>query len=125
MSGAEQLAVYMRRKIPQMNGTTKRILVGFTALVLALLAAPQAGAAVKVAVGPELASVMREIIGATAERPVVSSQVIIWRSGYQKLQPPPRECEVIITGSDSEMDALVRHGQAVAGNRVLVGDNPR
>ena len=51
-SGAERLPVYMRRRIPQMNGTTKRILVGFTALLLAPLAALEAGAAVKVAVAP-------------------------------------------------------------------------
>jgi len=38
MFGAKQLPAYMRGRIPQMNGTTKRILVGFTALVLALLA---------------------------------------------------------------------------------------
>jgi SAM-dependent methyltransferase len=105
-----------------MNGTTKRILVGFTALALAPPAAVQAGAAVKVAVDPELASVMCEIIGASAERPVVSSQVIVWRPGYQKLQPPPRESEVIITGSDSEMDALVRHGQAVGASRTVIAE---
>lgn len=103
-----------------MNGTPRRILVGFTALLLAPLAAIEAGAAVKVAVAPELASVMREIIGAAAERPVVSSQVIVWRPGYQKLQPPPRECEVIVTGSDSEMDALARHGHVVAGSRAVI-----
>jgi hypothetical protein len=51
-----------------MNGTTKRVLAGFTALVLAPLAALQASAAVKVAVCPELARVMREIITATAAR---------------------------------------------------------
>ena len=105
-----------------MNGTTKRILVGLTALVLAPLGALQAGAAVKVAVGPELAGVMREIIGPTAERAVVSSEVVVWRSGYRKLQPPPRECEVIITGSDSEMDALVRHGQAVGASRTVIAE---
>lgn len=105
-----------------MNGTTTRFLGAFTALVLAPLAALQAGEAVKVAVGPELAGVMREIIGATAERPVVSSEVIVWRSGYQTLQPPPRECELIITGSDSEMDALDRHGQVGAGSRRVVAE---
>jgi hypothetical protein len=103
-----------------MNGTPKRILVGFTVLLLAPLAALEAGAAVKVAVPPELASVMCGTIGATAERPVVSSQVIVWRPGYQKLQPPPRECEVIVTGSDSEMDALVRQGHVVAGSRAVI-----
>ena len=105
-----------------MNGIPKRILVGFTALVLAPLAALQAGEAVKVAVVPELAGVMREIIGATAERPVVSGQFIVWRPGYQKLQPPPPECEVIVTGSDSEMDALVRHGQVIAGSRAVIAE---
>jgi SAM-dependent methyltransferase len=105
-----------------MNGTTKRILVGFTALLLAAATALQAGAAVKVAVGPELANAMREIIGATAEHPMVSSRVLVWQCGYQKLQPPPRESEVIITGSDSEMDALVRHGQVVAGSRAVIAE---
>jgi len=45
------------------------------------LAALQAGAAVKVAVSPELAIVMCETIGATAERPVLSSEVVVWRAG--------------------------------------------
>ena len=53
----------------------------------------------KVAVAPELAGVMRENIGSTAERPVVSSQVVVWRPGHRKLQAPPRECEVITLNS--------------------------
>ncbi len=105
-----------------MNRTTKGLLVAFIALMLAPLAALQAGEPVKVAVGSELAGLMREIIGATAVRPVVSSEVIVWRSGYQRLQPPPREWEVIITGSDSEMDALDRHGQVVASSRRVVAE---
>jgi len=104
-----------------MSGIRKRILVGFSALVLAPLAALQAGEAVKVAVSPALAGVMREIIGETAERAVVSGQGIVWRPGYQKLQPPP-ECEVIVTGSDSEMDALARHGHVIAGSRAVIAE---
>jgi hypothetical protein len=40
-----------------MNRTAKRVLAGFTALVLVPLARLQAGEAVNVAVGPELAGV--------------------------------------------------------------------
>jgi hypothetical protein len=105
-----------------MNEIPKHILVGFTTVLLAPLAAVQAGEAVKVAVIPELAGVMREIIGEAAERPVVSGQFIAWRPGYQKLQPPPPECEVIVTGSDSEMDALARHGHVIASSRAVIAE---
>jgi SAM-dependent methyltransferase len=105
-----------------MHRTTSSILAGFTALVLAPPAVLQADAPVKVAVGPELAGAMREIIGAAAGHPVVPSQVIAWQSGYQKLQPPPRECDLVITGSDSEMDALIRHGLALAGSRRVLAE---
>jgi len=80
-SGAERLAVYMRRRISRVNGPTKRLAVGFAALLLAALAALQAGAAVRVAVSPALAIVMRATIGATAERTVLSSEVVVWRAG--------------------------------------------
>ncbi len=64
-----------------MNGPTRRLAVGFAALLLTALAALQAGAAVRVAVSPALAIVMRETIGATAERPVLSSEVVVSRAG--------------------------------------------
>jgi SAM-dependent methyltransferase len=112
----------MRRRILKMNRTTKRILVGFTALALALLGTLPAGAAVKVAVTPELAGVIGEIVGESADHPMVSGQVVVWRPGYQEIQPPPPECDVIVTGCDSEMDALARHGQVVVGSRTVIAE---
>ena len=62
-----------------MKTATERILAGFVALLLTPPAAMPAATAVQVAVPPELAGVMRAISGATAARPEVSSQSIVWQ----------------------------------------------